>query len=104
MPEANEFMRRAVSDPDAAFKPPEIATDVPWPARNYGLHLGSKDSYEVDRQAIGGLLERFRKASTWPGRTGSSCTPPRRGDPLAVAPDHPSDVVERERDKSTAAL
>lgn len=59
MPEANEFMRRAASEPDASFSPPEIPTDQPSPARSYGLHLGSKDNYEADREAISGLLERF---------------------------------------------
>ncbi len=59
MPEANEFMRQAMNQPQAAYAPPEIPTDQPSPARSYGLHLGSKDSYEADRQAISGVLEQF---------------------------------------------
>ncbi|QBI56492.1 SAM-dependent methyltransferase [Streptomonospora litoralis] len=59
MPESNDFMLRAQAEPDAASSSFDVPTDQPSPARSYGLHLGSKDNYEADRQAIGGLLERF---------------------------------------------
>ncbi|RNL84258.1 hypothetical protein EFW17_12980 [Halostreptopolyspora alba] len=39
--------------------PTDIPTDRPTPARAYGLYLGSKDNYEVDRQIVTGAVEAY---------------------------------------------
>jgi SAM-dependent methyltransferase len=49
--DSTEFMKRAMREPDAGAPPPEIPTDRPTSARVYGLMLGGKDNFEVDRQA-----------------------------------------------------
>jgi nucleotide-binding universal stress UspA family protein len=42
---------------DGAF--PELATDIPTPARMYDYTLGGKDNYEVDRAAVLGAMPHF---------------------------------------------
>jgi hypothetical protein len=59
MSDHTEFMRRAAKDPEAGAPPPEIPTDRPTAARGYGLFLGSKDNFEVDREFVADLVEEF---------------------------------------------
>ncbi|WP_393916775.1 SAM-dependent methyltransferase, partial [Halostreptopolyspora alba] len=44
---------------DSASPQPDIPTDRPTAARVYGYSLGSKDTYEVDREAAREGLKRF---------------------------------------------
>ncbi len=55
MTEPNDFMRRPAPSPE----PPDIPTDRPTPARTYGMSLGSKDNYEVDREMVTEALQLF---------------------------------------------
>ncbi len=56
MTEPNAFMRSTTATPGSP--PPDVPTDRPTSARVYGLMLGSKDNYEVDREAATAFLQR----------------------------------------------
>ncbi|MDS1269717.1 SAM-dependent methyltransferase [Lipingzhangella sp. LS1_29] len=59
MSEPNAFMKRSPGDAPPGDFPPDIPTDRPTPARAYGMHLGSKDNFEVDRVFVQQALEAF---------------------------------------------
>ncbi|QVQ51771.1 SAM-dependent methyltransferase [Spiractinospora alimapuensis] len=44
-------MKRSSAQSDSFTYPPGIPTDRPTAARMYGIPLGSKDNFEVDRQS-----------------------------------------------------
>lgn len=56
---SNDFMKQSTQENDSFAYPPEIPTDRPTAARSYGIPLGSKDHFEVDRQAGMALAGRF---------------------------------------------
>ncbi|WP_236539169.1 SAM-dependent methyltransferase [Spiractinospora alimapuensis] len=62
MADPTEFMRQAAREPDAGAPPPAIPTDRPTPARIYGLHLGSKDNFAIDREAAAEGLKQYPEA------------------------------------------
>ncbi|MBB4934861.1 SAM-dependent methyltransferase [Lipingzhangella halophila] len=59
MTEPKNWMRQQPTSTDAESPAPEIPTDRPTQARAYGLSLGSKDNYEVDRQMVTEVLKLF---------------------------------------------